>query len=169
MNKVDKLKYPTWFVVVFYLLTIALPLIYILVEGYKAPSQTFRITFTIVIGLCIFWLFLNKFMLKNKFTEIKNRKVQLEHEYQIQVGNTDNIKKLWYDNEVMYNIIMALSIFIYGLTIIVIAYGISLGCLKVKAMTTIITCSYVLAYLLKFLVLALVLNNDNENGENNEQ
>jgi len=169
MNKVNKLKYPTWFVVIFYLLTIGLPLTYIFIEGYKAPSQTFRITFTIVIGLCIFWLFLNKFMLKNKFTEIKSKKAQLEHEYQIQVGNTDNIKKLWYDNEVMYNIITALSIFIYGLTIIVIAYGISLGCLKVKAMTTCITSCYVVAYLLKFLVLTLILNNDTENGENDEQ
>lgn len=165
-RKIDKLKYPLWFNIAFYILTIVAPLAYVLIEGYKAPNQFFRLTFAIIVGLLILWLFINKFLLKDKFDTIKSKKLQLEHEYQIKVGDADNIRQLWFNNEIAYNLINAINVLIYGLLIIVIAYGISLGCLKVKAITIYITICYVLAFLLKFLVLTLILNNrmEQDNG-----
>ena len=62
--KIKTLKYPLWFNITFYILTIILPIVLVMIEGYKSPSQTFRWTFGIITGLIIIYTFVKKFILK---------------------------------------------------------------------------------------------------------
>lgn len=151
--KINKLKYPLWFNITFYILTIILPIVLVMIEGYKSPSKVFRWTFGIITGLIIVYSFLKKFIFKGKIKELEDKKVTLEHEYEIELGNTEKVEYLWYSNEQILSIMKAVEVFLYGSLLAVFAYGAANGLYTIKALTCMVAICYLSAFILKYVYI----------------
>lgn len=158
MDKPDikRLKYPLWFKIVFYLLTTLIPIIIIMVEGYQSPSTGFKWTFGIISGLVILWSMFNKFFISKIEQDIRDRQVQLKHDYEIDVGNAEKIKWLWFSGEQKLAIFNALQLIIYGALIIVVIVGIRKALMEVQGIILIIIVCYIIAFFLKFTVITIL-------------
>lgn len=164
MNKPDikKLSYPLWFTILFYILTVAVPIVLVAIEGFNSPNRVFRICFGFICAFLIAWLFIKKFLLSNIETKLQTQKESLEHDYRIDVGDTNKTKWLWYTNELWLSIINAITVVLLATEIILICVGIQSAVLKVKGICSIIAISYVLAYIIKFSLIFYLRGNEPE-------
>lgn len=159
---IKKLKYPLWFTITFYILTVILPIVLVMVEGYKSPDIAFRWTFGIISGLLILWVFVYKFLISNKEKQMVDKKSQLEHEYEIEVGNSKSIKWLWFSNEQKLAIFNAVQVLLFGSFLAVIAIGISSGFMQIKAVVIMISICYIFSYVLKFILISILKDKQEE-------
>lgn len=166
---IKKLKYPLWFTIVFYCLTVVAPLVLIMIKGYQSESRMFRITFGVISSALIVWLFINRFVLANKKKELRAKKLQLEHEYEIEVGNQDKVKYLWFSTEQWFFLFSLIDIILFGGLLLIIIEGIASGLLKFKGITIFITILYILAYGLKFIVITTMKNKEYKEENNNNE
>lgn len=169
MKKPDikRLKYPLWFQIVFFVLTIIIPLILLMVEGYQSPSTSFKITFGIISGLVIIWAFVNKFVISPFVQKAKEREVKLEHDYEIDVGNPDKIKWLWFTNEQKLAIFNAISIALYGSLIGIILAAISAAepLMKIRGVIIMVAICYIIAYVIKFILISVLKGKETYDNE----
>lgn len=158
MKKPDikRLKYPLWFQIVFLILTIIIPLTFVMVEGYQSPRTNFKITFGLISGFVIIYSFVHKFILTKYEDKWRDRQVKLEHDYEIDVGNPDKIKWLWFNNELKLNIFVAIKIALWGSLFAVILNEIAEGFMKIRGALVVIVICYVLAYIMKFVVISIL-------------
>ena len=163
---ITKLKYPLWFQIVFLFLTVVAPLITLLVSGLNSPSKVFRITFTVLCMILIFWAFIYKFVIKGIEDKLEKRKVALEHDYEIEVGNTDKARWLWFSNELLLSIIKAIHVLLIGALIALIAVGIQEAVLQIKGITFFITTLYLAAYISKFTIILILRGKETDEVDN---
>ena len=154
MKKPDikRLRYPLWFHIVFYCLTVLIPLILIMVEGFSSHVSYFKWTFGVLALLVLTWSAIYKWLLSGMRKRIEERKHQLEHDYEIDVGNPEKIRYIWFTNEQK----------------LVIAVGIAEGFMAIKGATICIAALYVIAYVIKFLTITFLKGyekGDKNNGE----
>jgi hypothetical protein len=161
---INKLKYPLWFNIVFSILTVAIPLIFIVVQGFNSPSTTFKISFTMICATLLLWIFVRKFVFNKYEEKLRNRKASLEHDYEIEVGNPQKAKWLWYSNEIILSIINAVQVLLIGGLILLMAVGIESAAIKVKGLSFLIAILYIIAYVIKFILL-LKLRGDEVDSE----
>lgn len=164
---IKKLRYPLWFKIVFYILTIAAPLIVLLVQGLNAPSQTFRFTFTIICILLLAWIFIRKFIISNIEKKLISEKVALEHDYSIETGSSEKIKYLWFTNELWLTIINIIQIVLIGGIIMLLAVGIQNGVMKINGTTLFIALTYIVAYIIKFVFILVARDTNTVEDEIN--
>lgn len=166
MNKQDikKLKYPVWFQIVFYCLTIVVPLILIMIEGFGAKSSAFRWTFGVLSLILVAWLAIYKWLLQGIQKKVEDRKSKLEHDYEIDVGNLDKIKFIWFSNEMKLAIIQAINVFVWGAFFAVVLTGIAEGVMAIRGAVITICILYVIAYIFKFCTIAYLRGNE-EKGD----
>lgn len=167
--KIDKLQYPLWFNIVFYILTIALPLISIMIQGYKSESPMFRWTFAVITGLLILWMFVYKFIIVKHEKKLQDREVNLEHDYEIDVGNKEKIKQIWFTNQLWLTIFEAVKVALIGAVLILLGYGISTAALKIKGVSVLIILCYLAAYVMKFVVISVLKNKEEKEDTTNEE
>lgn len=157
--KIDTLRYPLWFNIIFYSLTIIAPLILIVLEGLKTPNTllgtTFKISFMVMVVLTITWFFMKKLIINKIETKLLAHQVALEHDYSIDIGDKAKVKQLWINNQRKLTIYEFLQVMIYGGLLFVIGLGISSQVLKIKNLIVIIMSLYLIAYTIKFVVLLL--------------
>lgn len=170
MKKPDikRLRYPLWFHIVFYCLTVLIPLILIMVEGFSSHVSYFKWTFGVLALLVLTWSAIYKWLLSGMRKRIEERKHQLEHDYEIDVGNPEKIRYIWFTNEQKLAIVEAANIGLWGLLIAVIAVGIAQGFMAIKGATICIAALYVIAYVIKFLTITFLKGyekGDKNNGE----
>ena len=151
---IKRLKYPLWSQIVFFVLTVVAPIVFIMVEGYQSPRTGFKITFSLLCGLVVGWSFLSKFVLGKFEHKWRDRQSKLEHDYEIDVGNADKIRWLWFNNEMKLNACTAVKIALWGSLLAVVLNEVAEGFMKIKGMIILIAICYVLAYMLKFAVIA---------------
>lgn len=173
MKKPDikKLKYPKWFHITFYCLTVIVPLILIMVEGFGAKTSSFRWTFGVVSMLLVAWLAIYNWLLRGLKQKVEDRKSKLEHDYEIDVGNLEKIKYIWFSNEMKLSIISAINIALWGTLFAVVLTGIAEGVMAIKGAIVIICTLYVIAYTLKLgtiLYLRGEEKGDINDGEENK-
>ena len=161
---IKKLKYPLWFNIVFSILTVAIPLIFIVVQGFNSPSTTFKVSFTMICAILLLWIFVRKFIIHKYEEKRQNRTACLEHDYEIEVGNPQKAKWLWYSNEIVLSIINAVQVLLMGGLILLMAVGIESAAIKVKGLSFLIALLYLIAYTMKFIVL-LKLRGDEVDSE----
>lgn len=164
---IKKLKYPLWFHIVFYCLTVLVPLVLIMVEGFSSHVSYFRWTFGVLAIIVLSWSAIYKWLLTGLRKKIADRKLQLEHDYEIDVGNPDKIKYIWFSNEQKLAIVDAANIGLWGLFIAVIAVGIAEGFMAIKGAVLCIAAVYVIAYVMKFLTITF-LKGYEKGDDNNE-
>lgn len=172
MNKkvdIKKLKYPLWFHIVFYSLTVIVPLILIMIEGFGAKSSAFRWTFGAISLILVGWLAVYNWLLKGTKSKIVDRKSKLEHDYEIEVGDSDKIKFIWFSNELKLNVISIINTSIWGIFFALILTGIADGIMAIKGAIIIICTLYVVAFALKVcLILSLRGSEVKGDGENEQ-
>ena len=161
---IKKLKYPLWFNIVFSILTVAIPLIFIIVQGFNSPSAIFKISFTMICAILLLWIFTRKFVFRKYEEKLEARKASLEHDYEIEVGNPQKAKWLWYSNEIILSVINAIQVLLIGGLILLMAVGIQNAAIKVKGLSFLIAILYLIAYTIKFIVL-LKLRGDEVDSE----
>lgn len=150
---IKKLVYPKWLSIVFYVLTIIGPLVTIMIQGFMSPSKPFRITFGLLAGILVAWTFVDKFILKKFKAKIDVEKVQLEHDYSIEVGNPKKCEYLWYTNELWIVLFNFTSVALLGTFILLLIYGAQTACIKLTGTSTIIVILFAAAYATKFIYL----------------
>lgn len=167
MKKPDikKLKYPLWFNIIFYILTIAVPLVLTAVQGFRSTNQTFRITFGLVSSALIAWSFIRKFIVQNKEKNLLDEKTKLEHEYKIGIGDVDKIKYLWFSNEIWLTIVNVIETLLKGLLIFVLAEGIAKGLMKIEGLAIFVMLCYFIAFIFKFTYIVLNRNKEYKDEE----
>lgn len=156
---IKKLGYPLWFNILFFLLTIIVPIALMGVESLKAPTTpsgtAFKITFiALSIGI-ITWFFAKRFLIKNWEEKLITKQAALEHDYSIKVGDDELIKYHWYRNEAKLTIINLINIILYGGMTFIIMLAISSALIEVKGIVLLITTIYIVAFTIKFMLLIL--------------
>lgn len=170
MKKPDikRLKYPLWFQIVFFILTVIAPLVFLMVEGYQAkcedgtPAIGFKLTFGVMSSLVIVWSFINHFIIKRLKDKIEERQVKLEHDYEIDVGNPTKIKWLWFTNEMKLAIFNTISITLYGTLFAIVITAIAKQLMAIRGAIILIAIFYVVAYALKFIVITVKRGKDDD-------
>ena len=166
---IKKLKYPLWFTIVFYCLTVLAPLVLVMVQGYQSESKVFRITFGVISSALIVWMFINKFLLAATKKELREKKLKLEHEYEIEIGNQENIKYLWFSTEQWLFLFSLVDVILFGGLLLVIIEGIASGVMSFKGVTIFVTLCYIVAYSMKFVVITAMKNKEYKEENNNEE
>lgn len=151
--QVKKLKYPLWLDIVFTILTVVAPIILIVVQGLTSPSRAFRFSFTVICSLLLGWIFIKKFVIKPKEDKLIKEKVNLEHDYSIDVGDPKKCKFLWITNELWLTLFNVIQTTLFGLTILLLAVGIENANIKVKFSSFLIIIFYLLAFGMKIIYL----------------
>lgn len=151
--QVKKLKYPLWLDIVFTILTVVAPIILIVVQGLTSPSQTFRFSFTVICSFLLSWIFIKKFIIKAKEDKLIKEKVNLEHDYSIDVGDPKKCKFLWITNELWLTLFNAIETTLFGLTILLLVVGIENANIKVKFSSFSVIIFYLLAFGMKIIYL----------------
>lgn len=159
---IKKLKYPLWFQITFLLLTVAVPLITLVVQGLNSPSKVFRISFTFICIALVAWIFIYKFVIKGIEDKLQKKKVALEHDYEIDVGNKEKAKWLWFSNELVLSIVNAIHVALIGILILLITIGIQEAALKIKGAMYFITILYLIAYIAKFVLILTLRGKEQE-------
>lgn len=163
--KIKKLQYPLWFHIIFYIMTIIVPLVLIMVEGYQSESTTFKISFGMITALVILWSFIKKFIIGDIETKMRARKTQLEHDYEIEIGNSEKIKWLWFVQEEKITIFDTITMVLYGGLFLLILNAIASSLMAIKGAAMAIALTYVVAYILKFAVILAMKGADEPTDE----
>lgn len=151
--QVKKLKYPLWLDIIFTILTVAAPIILIVVQGLTSPSHAFRFSFTVICSLLLAWIFIKKFVIKPKEDKLNKEKLNLEHDYSIDVGDPKKCKYLWLQNELWLMLFNSIQATLFGLTIMLLAIGIQNANIKVKFSSFLVIIFYLLAFGMKTIYL----------------
>lgn len=159
---IKKLKYPKWFNIIFLGLTVVLPLIFVVVQGFTSPSTTFKISFTVICSLILIWVFTRKFILSKIEKEIISKKAAIEHDYELNVGSQENAKWLWFNNELILTIINVVQVLLIGGLIMLFAIGIETAAIKFKTLSILISLLYMIAYIIKFITILKLRGEDSE-------
>lgn len=165
---IKKLKYPLWFQIVFLLFTVATPVITLVIQGLNSPSKVFRISFTMICLVLVAWIFVYKFVIKGVEEKLQKKKAALEHDYEIEVGNAEKCKWIWFSNELVLSIINAIHILLIGTVLLLITIGIQEAALKIKGAAFFITILYLLAYIAKFILIITLRGKELEEVDNED-
>lgn len=161
---IQKLGYPLWFNILFFLLTIAVPIGLVISEGLKAPSTptgvVFKVSFMVTSGAIVAWFFIEKFLIKNIETKLVLKQSALEHDYSIRVGDPEAIRFLWHRNEMTLTIFNLISSALYGGLLIIIMLGVSSALIKITGLVVFVLSAYLIAYTIKFVYLMIRRGND---------
>lgn len=168
---IKKLKYPLWFQLVFLALTVVAPIITLIVQGLNSPSKSFRITFTVIGTILVAWIFIRKFVIKGIESKLEQKKSAIEHDYELDIGNPDKCRWLWFTNELWLSIIKAVHVGLIGLLIMLIAIGIQEAALQIKGAAFFIMILYLVAYVIKFVLVLILRGKEfkDEEANNGEQ
>ncbi len=163
---IKKLKYPLWYNIVFAVLTIGIPLGLFVFECLTAAQTqagvVFKVSFVAITLLIIAWLFLNHFVIKKFKEKIAAKQVLLEHDYSAQVGNPDALKALWYANEKWLTLFELVGVLLYGGLGALILIAVQGAVIKVKGILIITAMCYAIAYTMKYLLLIMRKEADDE-------
>lgn len=171
MNKIKKLKYPIWFNIVYFVLTILIPLTLVIIEGFKAPNDprgtTFKISFMFFVTAILSWYFIKHFILNKTITKLTAKQVALEHDYSIDVGNPKKIKELWFRNELKLTLYNMISVLLHGGLMVIIMLGVASSLMKIKGLVFIIASLYIISYTIKFMLLIVIRGDEYEDENDN--
>jgi hypothetical protein len=162
--EIKSLRYPQWFRVVFFILTIVGPLTLAMLWGFQSKSGPFRWTFGTITVILLVWLFVKRFFVIRFEKKLLERQVHLEHDYSIDVGNKQKIKWLWYGNELLMTVFDFLTVILYGALIAVILTGVSTVSMSIRGTVLEIAAFYIVAYMMKFVMIYKLRGDDDESN-----
>ena len=163
-SNVNKLKYPLWLIISFYLLTVLGPIILIMIEGFQAPDERggigFKLTFGVLSTAIIAWVFIKKLLVDKIETKLITKQTSLQHDYSIDCGDTNKIRYLWYENELTLTLFSLVSILLYGGLICIVLIAVAEALIQIKGIIMLIIIMYAVAYTIKFVYIIAKRNGD---------
>ncbi len=152
---IQKLKYPMWFRIVFFLLTVIIPMVFICISGYQVDNTVFQCTFGVISSTLTLWMLFRSFVMKPWAEKTRSRQATLEHEYEVEIGNADKIKWIWFTNEQKLALYDTITLLLVGGLIVLILSAVINTMMDLKLSISIIVICYIIAYILKFFVISL--------------
>lgn len=161
-----KLKLPLWSDIVYLLLTVVAPIIFIVIEAHKVPSVSFRITFTVCTATLMTYIMIRKFLINKYMQKLSDQCSMVELNYQTGVGDPDKNKIFWVKNKIIEYVCNIIQVVLFGSIILLIVWGLqSLG-LKLKGTTLFITLLYIVAFTFKIIMyMSMIVNKNKSNKE----
>ena len=150
---IRKLKYPIWEQIIFYALTLVAPVVLLVVQGLTSPHKVFRISFTFVCTLLLTWIFIKKFLIAPYLKRLKDEKSILEHDYAIDVGNTDKSRYMWYTNELRLFIVNIIDVGLFGSVILLLVAGVKNMTFNVQGSSFMVIIFYFIAFTVRVIYL----------------
>jgi len=163
-SKIKKCGYPLWFNILFFCLTVAGPIILVIVEGMKANHTWFQFTFSMFCVAIVAWFFIERFVIKPMTVKLIAKQTALEHDYAIDNGTKWKIKTMWYNNEAWLALFTMVKTVLYGGLVYLILWGVDFAIMKISGALLIIGAMYVIAYTLKFMIIITSKGVDNESN-----
>lgn len=162
-----KLKLPLWSEIIYLILTVITPIVFILIEAYKVPSDGFKATFTVFCAAIMSYILIRKFVINKYIDKLSSQCATVELNYQTGVGDAEKNKTLWVKNKIIEYIFNMVQIVLIGALILLVIWGVqSLG-LKLKGTMLFIFLLYIAAFSFKIVMyITTFYKKDKSNNEN---
>jgi len=164
MTNVPKLKLKLWQELMYLFFVAIVPIGVASAEVFTSPSKAFSISFSFIGAALIAFLCIKKFLLNDKLKALKDECRMLEHDYSINVGNSNLTRLKWGRcNAIIYavNIVM---ITLVAVLLVMFITGLTNELIKFKGASILIFISVTIALILKVIFYIAV-----GTGGNNEQ
>lgn len=152
--KVEKLKLKLWQELLYLLFVMVIPIIISGIEIFGSHSTPFKITFSSVGCILIAAIIIRKFVFKSYIAKLQEKCLMNEHDYEIDVGDKDKLKKTWatYNMIILayHAIVMLLSLMLAWLFISALADQL----VQFKGAATIILASCLIGIAVRFIFYA---------------
>lgn len=163
-----KLKLPLWSDIAYLVLTIVVPIVFILVEAYKVPSDGFRATFTVCCAALITYVMIKKFVLTKYLDKLSTQCSTIELNYQTGVGDPEKNKTLWVKNKIIEYVFNILQLVLLSAVILLIIWGVqSLG-LKLKGTLLFIFILYIVSFAFRIVMYVTTFYKKDKNKTDEE-
>lgn len=153
-----KLKLSLWQEILYLVFVMLVPIVISCIEIFSTHSTPFKITFSSIGCVLITIILVKKFVFKAKIEQLQNKVLMDEHDYEIDVGNKEKLRKHWAISNIIilcYNaVVIILSIILAWLFISALADQI----IQFKGASTVILVSCLIGIILKFIFYVLILN-----------
>lgn len=154
--KVDKLKLSLWQELLYLLFVMVVPVVISACEIFSSHSTPFKITFGSIGCLLVTAIVIRKFVLKSHIAKLQEKCLMNEHDYEIDVGNKDKLRKTW----AIYNMIMLAYHAVVMLLSVILAWlfinALADQLVQFKGAATIILASCLVGLILRFAFFAVM-------------
>lgn len=156
MKKIPKLDLKLWQELIYFLFIAIVPTIIAAVElfsvGDTPSAVSFKISFASVGALLLVIIILRKFVFKNYIDKLQAKCVLLEHDYSIEVGNSDNVKVQWARHKIVIYVYNAIIVAIALALAVLFISAIAEQLLKFRGASIIIFSSVLVGILWKLVI-----------------
>lgn len=149
-----KLKFPFWFDILYLALTVATPIVLVVLQAYRTPSAGFQFTFSVFCTILISYVFIKKYVLSKYIDKLYAQNATLELNYQTGVGDKYLTRKMWATNKLIEYSINSVQIVLVAVVFYLIVWGIKYVQMKVEGVLLFIALLYVVA--ITFRVLGIL-------------
>ena len=165
-----KLKLPLWSEIIYLMLTVVAPIVFILIEAHKVPSVSFRVTFTVCTTALMAYIMIRKFIINKWVEKLSNQCAIVELNYQTGVGDPEKNKTVWVKNKIIEYSCNIIQVVLFGVLVLLIVWGLqSLG-LKLKGTTLFICILYLIAFTFRIIMyMSRIVNKNNSNEDSVNQ
>lgn len=151
---VNKLRLTWWQELLYLLFVMVVPIVISACEIFSSHDTVFKITFSSIGSVLLTVILVRKFVFKSKIEKLQAKCLMNEHDYEIDVGDKDKLRKTW----AIYNMliliyhaaVLILSIILAWLFISALADQV----IQFKGAATIILCSVLVGVIVKVVIFA---------------
>lgn len=151
---VDKLRLTWWQELLYLLFVMVIPVVIASCEIFSSHDTVFKITFSSIGSVLLAAVLVRKFVFKSKIEKLQAKCVLNEHDYEIDVGDKDKLRKTWAIYNILilvyHAVVLVLSMLLAWLFITALADQL----IQFKGAATIILCSGLLGLIVKFIIFA---------------
>lgn len=148
----NKLKLPLWSDIIYLCLTVLAPIVFLLIEAYRVPSDGFRVTFTVCTTALLAYVFIRKFILTKYIEKLVNQCAIIELNYQTGVGDPEKNKTLWVKNKIVEYAFSIAYIILLGTLLLLIIWGVQTLGMKLKGTMLFIFLLYIVAFSFRIIM-----------------
>lgn len=161
----NKLKLPLWSDIVYLLLTVVAPIVFIVIEAMKVPSASFRISFTVCSASIIAYVMIRKFIIDKYINKLSSQCATVELNYQTDVGDPEKNKTFWVKSKVIEYVFSIIQIVLVGSLILLIVWGLQTLGLKLRGTTIFIFLLYLVAFAFRIVMYLGILQKKNNSDK----
>lgn len=154
--KITKLKLHWWQELIYLIFVMVVPVVIACCEIFSTHSTAFKITFSSVGAILLVIILVRRFVFKSQIEKLQEKCLLNEHDYEIDVGNKDKLRKSW----AIYNMIILAYNAIVLMFSMFLAYvfiaALSDQLLRFKSAALIILSSVFVGVIVKFSFFAVM-------------
>lgn len=166
----NKLKLPLWSDIVYLCLTVLAPIVFLLIEAYRVPSDGFRVTFTVCTAALLAYILIRKFILTKYIEKLSDQCATIELNYQTGVGDPEKNKTLWVKNKIVEYTFNISYIILLGSLLLLIIWGVQTLGMKLKGTMLFVFLLYIVAFSFRIIMyISTFIKKKDTNEEPSEE